>query len=301
VSAPRITLAQWRALLAVVDEGSYSKAAAALHKSQSSVTYAVQQLEAELGVKAFGIQGRRAVLTLTGQMLHRRARVLVDEATALETAARRSSAGWEAEIRLSVDVIFPTWLVFNCLAVLNDESPDTRVDLIESVLGHHTDSLSRGDADLAIFSSVPPGFLGEPLMRVRFLLVAHPDHALHRTGKALTLQDLRKHRQLVVRESSAERRTPTVVDATARWTVSNMATSIEAARGGHGFAFLPEHRIRDELTSGSLKALPVKDGGERFAELYLIFADPDGAGPATVRLGNILREAVARECLKQES
>ena len=38
------------------------------------------------------------------------------------------------------------------------------------------------------------GFAGDPLMRLRFLPCAHPDHALHRLGRELTLQDLRKHR-----------------------------------------------------------------------------------------------------------
>jgi DNA-binding transcriptional LysR family regulator len=33
MAATRITLEQWRALVAVVDEGSYAKAAKALHKA----------------------------------------------------------------------------------------------------------------------------------------------------------------------------------------------------------------------------------------------------------------------------
>src|SRR5260370_28629800 len=69
---PRITLDQWRALVAVVDKGGYARAAAALHKSQSSVTYGVQQLESQLGVKAFKIAGRKAALTPTGELLYRR-------------------------------------------------------------------------------------------------------------------------------------------------------------------------------------------------------------------------------------
>src|SRR5258708_38785616 len=63
---PRITLDQWRALVAVVDKGGYAKAAAALHKSQSSVTYGVQQLESQLGVKAFKVAGRKAELSPGG-------------------------------------------------------------------------------------------------------------------------------------------------------------------------------------------------------------------------------------------
>ncbi len=50
MASPRITLDQWQALMAVVDAGSYAKAAEVLHKSQSSLTYAVQKLESLLGV-----------------------------------------------------------------------------------------------------------------------------------------------------------------------------------------------------------------------------------------------------------
>jgi DNA-binding transcriptional LysR family regulator len=42
---PTISLEQWRALVAVVDDGGYAAAAEAIHKSQSAVTYAVQQVE----------------------------------------------------------------------------------------------------------------------------------------------------------------------------------------------------------------------------------------------------------------
>jgi DNA-binding transcriptional LysR family regulator len=42
---PTISLEQWRALVAVVDEGGYAAAAEGIHKSQSAVTYAVQQVE----------------------------------------------------------------------------------------------------------------------------------------------------------------------------------------------------------------------------------------------------------------
>src|SRR3954454_6689692 len=113
--AQYIALEQWRTLITVVDTGGYAQAAEVLHKSQSSVTYAVQKIETMLGVKAFEIQGRRAILTPTGQFLYRRAKGLLEESAALERAARRLSAGWEAEIRLAVEILFPTWLLFDCL------------------------------------------------------------------------------------------------------------------------------------------------------------------------------------------
>lgn len=301
MSQPRITLDQWRAFVAVVEAGGYAKAAEKLHKSQSSVTYAVQQVEAQLGVKAFQIAGRKAVLTQTGELLYRRARYLLDEAAALERASQRISAGWEAQIRLAIEIIFPSWLLLRCLEKLGAESPHTRIEVIETVLGHRTDALSSGQADLAVFASVPPGFLGDPLMRLRFVLVASPQHPLHNLGRKLTLRDLRQHRHLVVRESSPERASPASMDVTQRWTVSHIDTAIEAARAGYGFVWLPEEKIRDELAAGTLKALPLGEGAERFAELYLVFADREHAGPGTLRLAEIIREGVASECARPRS
>lgn len=294
--APRITLDQWRALVAVVEDGGYAQAAKSLHKSQSSVTYAVQQIESQLAVKAFKIEGRKAVLTPTGDLLYRRAHYLLDGAAALEQSAKRLSAGWEAEVRLAVEVLFPTWLLLKCLERLGAESPHTRIELIESVIGHRTDALAQGQADLAIFASIPQGFLGEALMRLRFVLAARPEHPLHKLGRKLTMRDLQAHRHLLVRESSPQRGSARSMEVTQRWTVSHLATSIEAARSGYGFAWLPEERIRDELKAGKLKPLPLREGGERFADLYLIFADREHAGPATLRLAEIIREAVASEC-----
>lgn len=297
---PRITLEQWRALIAVVDAGGYAQAAEALNKSQSSVTYAVQKLQSLLGVKAFEIEGRKAVLTPTGKLLYRRASVLMDEAGAIERSARALSAGWEAEIRIAVEIVFPHWLLLQCLDRFGRESPLTRIELIESVLGGTAEAVLQGQADLAISPLVPVGFLGDPLMRLRAIAVAHPDHPLHKLGRPLTSRDLRAHRHLVVRESGTRRETRALaVEAAQRWTVSHLATSIQAARMGYGFAWYPEDTIREELAAGTLKPLPLREGGERFAELYLILAERDDPAPGALRLAQIIREAVASECPRQ--
>ena len=47
---PRTTLEQWAVLAAVVDEGGFAQAAAALHRSQSAVSYAVARLQEALDV-----------------------------------------------------------------------------------------------------------------------------------------------------------------------------------------------------------------------------------------------------------
>ena len=296
-SAPRISLEQWRCLAAVVDAGGYAQAAERLHKSQSSVTYAVQKLESMLKVHAFEIQGRKAVLTGVGQMLYRRARTLLDDAGDLERAARKASAGWEAEIGIAVEVLFPTWLMFECLSRFGAESPQTRIEWLETVLGGTAEALRDGVAELGIGARVPTGLNGEPLMLIPFVPVAHPDHPLHRLGREITNRDLRKYRHLVVRDSSAQRdKKSELLEVEQRWTVTNMSTSLGAVSRAHGFAWLPQDKIRTVLNDGMLKILPLRGGRERSVQLYLFFADPDAAGPGTRRLAEIIREQVAGAC-----
>jgi DNA-binding transcriptional LysR family regulator len=296
-AAPRISLEQWRAFVAVVDAGGYARAAEGLHKSQSSVTYAVQKLEAQLGVTVFVVVGRKAQLTPSGEMLYRRARALLDDAGGLERAARRSSAGWESEIWLAVEILFPAWLLLAFLDRFGKESPQTRIELLETVLDGTPEALQSGRADLAISPRIPPNFNGEPLMTVRFVPVAHPDHPLHALGREITLRDLRRHRHIIVRDTGSQRDTRTgTVEVTQRWTVTNMSTSIGAVCRGHGFAWLPEDKIRSELAERALKVLPLRGGRERMLQLYLVFADRDAAGPGTLRLAEIIRTDVTKAC-----
>jgi DNA-binding transcriptional LysR family regulator len=289
---PYITLEQWRALIEVVDAGGYAQAAEKLSKSQSAVSYAVQKIESVLGVKAFEIQGRKAMLTPTGQMLYRRALALVNEAGDLERAAHKLSAGWEAVISIAAEILFPTEQLLDCLQRFGEESPNTRVELIESVMGGTSDALLSGLVDLAISPQLPPGFLGNVLMRIRLQAVAHADHPLHQQGRALSYRDLQSYRHVVIRDSGAKRdQRADTVEVDQRWTVSQVATSIKAVSMGYGFAWLPEAQIRDELQSGLLKPVALKEGSVREIPLYLIFANPDFAGPGVRRLADILMES----------
>ena len=292
---PKITLDQWHALVAVVDGGSYARGAELLHKTQSTVTYAVQKLQSLLGLKVFEVTGRKARLTPSGEVLYRRAKALLDEAGVLEGAAATLAAGWEPELRLAVDVLFPTWLLLRCLARFAQERPLTTVELYETVISGAEEALTLRKVDLAIAPTIPQGFSGDAIIRVRFIAVASPSHPLHRLGRALTLQDLRKHRHLIVRDTGTHRRSGSPISAKQTWTFSNKATSIRAACMGLGFAWYAQDTIRGELDRGELKPLPLREGAERSAELYLIFADRDYAGLGAVRLAQIIREHIQDE------
>jgi DNA-binding transcriptional LysR family regulator len=296
----RISLDQWSALVNVVESGSYAKAAERLHKSQSTLTYAIQKLEELLGVKAFEIKGRKAVLTPAGEVLYRRGKGLIDEAARLEQAARELARGWEPEIALAAEIIFPTWLLVQCLAAFAEERPETRIEVHETVLGGTDEMLVARRVAFAITSGVPQGFAGDVLMPVTAICVAAPSHPLLMLGRPVTLEDLRRHRHVLIRDSGVQRTRVAGWSNERRWTVSHKATSIHAVTLGFGYAWYPQDWIRGELERGALAPVPLREGAERTGSLYLVHADRDAAGPGARRLAEIIRDRVAVECRRQQ-
>ena len=294
MSAPRISLEQWRALQAVVESGGYAQAAGVLHKSQSTLTYAVQKIERLLGVEIFRIEGRKAVLTPPGQVLYRRARSLLDDAARLERGAAEMAHDWKPEIRIAVEILYPTWMLLECLGEFARERPETRIEVFETVLRGTEEMLAAGAVDLAIRAQIT-GLGGEPLMKMRGVPVAAPSHPLHQLGRALTERDLQRHRRIFIRETGSQRQ-PEVEGVELRWTVSNKATSIRAVVMGLGFAWMPTEWITEELRTGALRPLPLKTGAEREVELYLAFADPEFPAPDVERLAAIIRQRTAQAC-----
>lgn len=219
----QITLEQWQTLVTVVDQGGYAKAAEALGKSQSAVSYAISKLEERLGLAVFRIEGRRAQLTEAGTALYRQAQALLESARHTEALAQHYRDGAEARIRLAIDIIFPEMLVLRALQRYAEISPLVRIELLETALSGTDEALLSGRAELVISGRIPPGFTGDPLLRVRFIAVAHPDHPLHQYGRPLTHADLRQHRQLVVRDSGSRRldagwaRCRSALDAESAW------------------------------------------------------------------------------------
>jgi len=293
--APRISLDQWQALQCIVESGSYAAAAERLHKSQSTLSYAIGQIERLSGVQVFTIEGRRAQLTPAGEVLYRNARRLIEDATRLEGLAADLAQGWEAQLVIAVETIFPTWLLLECLARFSAEHPQTRLELIESVMGGTGEALLEGQVDFAIGPAIPQGFVGEWLMPIRFIGAAAPAHPLHQLGRSVNLRDLAAHRHLVVRDTGRRRTRDSWLASERRWTVSSKATAIRAATMGLGFSWFPEENIRAELDSGALRALPI-DAGAYYANLFLIYPDAETLGPASRRLLQIIREEVARRC-----
>lgn len=277
----KATLEQWRMFKAVVEAGGFNQAAEQVHKSQSSIHHAVQKLESALGLTLFLNEGRRVTLTEAGDLMYRRACYLLDEAHKIESVANSLKSGVETYLRIAVDIIFPPEMLYKALNKVSQSYPLLRIELMETVLNGANTLLKEGEVDLGISPFPLNSGFSEDLCEIDFIAVAHPSHPLHTMNRVITLEDLKGHRQIVVRDSSTDRKAESGwLGAEQRWTVSHVRTSIDIIRQGLGFAWLPLAIIRNELETGVLKPLPLDQGGVRKALLFLCFADGDRLGPA---------------------
>ncbi len=286
----RATLEQWRMFKAVVEHGGFNQAAQQIHKSQSSIHTAVNKLENALGVQLLKVEGRKTMLTDAGTMMLRRAEFLLAEASKIEAVGQALGGGVESSLKIAVDEIFPSDILYRALDNTSKEYPHLRIELIETVLSGASELLTDAKVDIAITGVVPKGMFSEELCGMEFVAVAHPLHPLHQIERPLTEEDLKSFRQIVVRDSAHQSSIDSGwLGADQRWTVSHLRTSLDMIQKKMGFAWLPRSVIREALACGELKALNLARGQTRHAMLHLAFDDGDQLGPAARTLLGELR------------
>lgn len=175
-----VELRQLECFLAVVDEGTFTAAAARLHVVQSAVSSTIKALEHSLGVALFE-RGRRPSLTDAGRRLVPSARQLVELAATTREAVRTELSG---ELRVGVLMAVPVDLP-GLLARYRAAHPRVRVRMRAMARGSAdlVDALRSGTLDVA-FVSVPgvfdPGLTLTPIVREPLVLLLHPEHPLAR-------------------------------------------------------------------------------------------------------------------------
>lgn len=282
---------------AVVEHGGFNQAAQKIYKSQSSIHKAVGKVEESLGLKLFTVEGRKTQLTEAGHLMLRRAEYLLEEAAKIEAVGQTLGEGVESTLKIAVDEVYPSEVLYKVLEATSEQFPLLQIELVESVLTGAKELLENTEVDIAISPFSVSGGFQEELCQIEFLAVAHPEHALFQIPRALNYEDLKAHRQIVVRDSATlQNKDAGWLGANQRWTVSHLRTSIDMISKGLGYAWLPINSITSELDRGELKPLNVEHGAKRHAQLYLIFNDGDKLGPAARTFLGELRS----QCLEVE-
>ena len=296
MNIPQVSLEQWSMFIAVVEAGSFQAAADKLLKSQSSISYAMQKMQEGLGVNVFQHKGRRAELTDAGHLMLQRAKDLIHAANAAETVAANFSTGWEPQIGLVLSEIFPKHILHEALEKFGQQCPQTRLEIYIEVLSGVDDKLRSGEAQIAINNMIPSGMVGEPIIAMDFVRVAHPDHPLHHLGRSIHPSDMKLHRQIVIRDSGSYRRENRGwLGSDQRWTVSSMLNAFDLLKKGFGSGVLATHIAQAAIDAGELKELDIDGGGPLRNTMSLIFADKANTGPAALLLAKLLKEAAKND------
>jgi DNA-binding transcriptional LysR family regulator len=289
---PHISLEQWAAFVSVIDQGSFSAAAEALNKSQSSVSYAVRRVNEGLPSPVLRLSGRKAVLTEVGEVLYRYANQLLKQARETEALAESMAKGVESEVTMALDSLLNIGAIACALEKFSRAFMHTRVRVLETTLSGTTEALLEKKADLVIGSQVPVGLMGAPLTEVQMIPVANVGHPLTENGRTIEDWELRNYRQIVIRDSGQRRQIDTGwLESEQRWTVSHFSSSITLIRAGLGFAFLPRNWVAKDIDAGELAEIKLPHSLARKVQVYLMMSDRSTAGPAA--------RALAEELLQQ--
>ena len=166
-----VTLRQLRYFKAVVEHGSFSRAAEGVHVSQPALSLQIRELEAGLGAPLFERDSHGVVLTPLGRVAHEQTLRILDEALLLETMGKRFDEG-PYRVALGIVSTLAPYLMTDLLNELAKAPIRIEPDVLEAPSGEIVAGLLAGRIDAAIVA-LPLGLLEleeRPLFEDRFLV-----------------------------------------------------------------------------------------------------------------------------------
>ena len=289
-----VTIEQLRTFLAVVEAGSFTAAARSLGRVQAAVSQSIDRLEAQLGLRLFDRTGRVPRLTQHGEAVVALARRVEGDVEALDALVTSLKQGRETQLRVVVDVHFPTESLVVFAREFGVAHPSVELVLFTEVLSAVTAHVRERRATWGI--AVEDADLREldhrVIAAVRLVPVAAPSHALAGREAPLGVSDLADSVQIVLSEHRGEsERDPDDhgVFSPRTWRVVDVATKRALIVGGLGWGHLPEHIVREDLREGRLVELALEAWGSAPLRRSLVLVQrPDGA------MGPVARWAIER-------
>ncbi len=302
-----LSIRQLETFVALIDRGSFTKAARFLNLSQSTVSGHIAELERRLGVRLVERDRGGAKPTSAGHALLRPAR----EALRAERNARQAIADLtgllSGTLVLGASTIPASYLLPRLIAEFHTRYPAVSIRMITGDSDQILDRVSAGEVEAAFVGRLPKrnDLHSDEVDRDRLILVASPAHALASRGR-VSLADI-ADQPLVMRERGSGTRAAT-----------EAALSVPAGRGGvHpglnvvcevgsteamkaavveglGMAFLSDLAVRAELASKTLVEIPLEEFSVR-REFHLVRRDGKLLSPAAQAFVTIALEGHERD------
>ncbi|WP_117235015.1 LysR family transcriptional regulator [Vibrio maerlii] len=225
---------QLLAFVTVVEEGSFRAAARKLHKTQPTISAAIQSLELELEIDLFEREHGKAVLTNQGKHLSEIANPLLMQYRALLKSAYAMKDSKQVLYRVGIDPLLSNHAVRQAVHEFSNSFPDVNLKLVTKpsfVLG---EMLAHGELDLAIGNPYHKSiyeFRVTELFKINFWWVAH---------RSLTCnQDTR----LLLLEGCKEINSASMVKQHHIWQCEDLNTIVNLCCQQSGIALLPDFII----------------------------------------------------------
>lgn len=251
----QFSLDQLQMFVQAVHSGSFSAAARKLGKTQSTVSVAIANLEADLGVELFDRSNRSPLLTAAGHKMLLQAQAVLERCLTLQAHADCLSDVQEPSLALAIETPYNALMP----VLLEFEKTFPYVDLIirHPVYGDVSELVAKGQAVLGIAFS-QPGYPAElefqQLGKLIMLHVCHPGHALAQL-RCVSFDDLHQHRRLAFSAHAEKLPSSEYLRSTRIWQAENYLALMDMVRAGLGWATLPRQLIQRELASGELVEL----------------------------------------------
>ncbi|WP_114417397.1 LysR family transcriptional regulator [Marinospirillum perlucidum] len=265
--------------MAVAEEKSFTRAAARLDLSQSAVSHAVRRLEAHVGIRLLNRTSRRVSTTDAGEKLLAALRPGLGMITSRIEELRLLGDAPQGLVRISTSKAALNSFLWPKLSKIISDYPEVQIELnLESRLTDLTEE--RFDAGVRLREFVSPDMIAVPISpRIRLAAVASPDY-IKKHGIPEHPDDLDEHACLALRFHShasaydwefAKDGEEIVKKVHGPFIFSESDIAIEAAKAGHGIAFVTEPEIREEVEQGNLREL-LTDWCPPFEGYYLCYS-----------------------------
>ncbi|MGW0816933.1 LysR substrate-binding domain-containing protein [Streptomyces viridiviolaceus] len=183
---------QLRYFATVAEELHFGRAAARLHMSQPPLSQQIQRLERQLGFALFDRNRRSVTLTRAGQLLLEEAQRAIAHVDRTEDVAELIRSGTAGTVRIGFVGSALYGVLPHALRSLRANLPHVHFTAREMESNDQIQALEDDLIDLGLTRPpLPLGNLAVQDISHEKLVVALPhDHALHRRGESVALQDL---------------------------------------------------------------------------------------------------------------
>lgn len=266
--------------MTVAEYGSFTRAAVHLELSQSAVSYAVRRLEQSLGLKLLNRTSRKVSTTDAGDKLLATLKPGFGMIQSRIEELRQLGDTPRGLVRIAASKTALRTILWPVLSDIIKDYPEVQIELnLETKLTNLAED--RFDAGVRLREFVKPDMIavqiGPPIRMAavatpeyfrRYGIPQHPDDLVNHACVAL-----RFHAHSATYDWEFEQHGVEIIKKiTGPFIFSDSDICIEAARSGHGIAFVTEPEVADDIANGTLVRV-LADWCPPFDGFYLCYSD----------------------------